>query len=57
MLSFSCLFKSTMIDRSMFRKGSGWSGTGSSMILQFTQKLNKLPILENENVLFVSNSE
>ena len=41
MLSFSCLFKSTMIDRSIFRKGSGWAGTGSSMILQFTQQLKK----------------
>ena len=47
-----------MINRSMFRKGSGWAGTGSSMILQFTQKLKKkLAVLENENVLFVSNSE
>ena len=57
MLSFSCLFKSTVIDRSMFRKGSGRAGTDSSMILKFTQKLKNLPILENENVLFVSNSE
>ena len=46
-----------MIDRSMFRKGSGGVGTDSGMILQFTQKLKNLPILENENVLFVSNSE
>ena len=41
----------------MFRKGSGRAGTDSSMILNFTQKLKNLPILENENVLFVSNSE
>ena len=41
----------------MFRKGSGRAGTDSSMILKFTEKLKHLPILENENVLFVSNSE
>ena len=46
-----------MIGRSMFRKGSGWADTGSSMMLQFTQKLKKVPISENENVLFVTNSE
>ena len=57
MLLFSCLFKSTTIDRSMFRKGSGRAGTGSSMIRQFTQKLENLPILENENVPSVSKSE
>ena len=39
MLLFPCLFKITMIDRSMFRSGSGLAGTGSSMILQLTQKL------------------
>ena len=46
-----------MIDRSMFRKGSGWAGTGSSMILQLTQKLKNMQISENEIVLFVTNSE
>ena len=57
MLLFSCLFESTTIDRSMFRKGSGGAGTGSSMIRQFTQNSKNLPILENEYVPSVPNSE